>query len=57
MTDDHHHPHDVTDVVMEEKKDIPGKIGVTEWLFANESGQIAEDVNLQEIETIYNGYM
>ena len=33
------------------------KIGVTEWLFADESGKIAEDVNLHEIDTIYNGYM
>jgi hypothetical protein len=30
---------------------------VTEWLFADESGQIAQDVNLNEIEIIYNGYM
>lgn len=54
--DDHHHPHNVKDVEVSPEKSA-GKTGVTEWLFADESGQIAKDVNLKEIEIIYNGYM
>lgn len=54
--DDHHHPHNVKDAEMPEKVEV-GRTGVTEWLFADESGQIAQDVNLSEIEIIYNGYM
>jgi hypothetical protein len=35
----------------------PTKTSVTEWLFADETGKIAEDVNLHEIDAIYNGYL
>jgi len=48
----------VSDAVVEEKdKPAIAKQGLTEWLFADENGRIVEDVNLHEIETIYNGYI
>jgi hypothetical protein len=39
-----HHPHNVKDEEGPGKE--PSKLGVTEWLFADESGKIAEDANL-----------
>jgi hypothetical protein len=42
---------------LETEKTEPGKAGITEWLFSDDTGQIAENVSVKEIETIYNGYI
>jgi hypothetical protein len=39
--DDHKHPHNVKDAEISLEQKELGKTGVTEWLFADESGQIA----------------
>ena len=33
------------------------KTSVAEWLFSDENGQMAGDVNLHEMEELYNGYI
>ena len=33
------------------------KTCVAEWLFTDENGQMAGDVNTQEMEELYNGYI
>ena len=36
---------------------IVTKTCVAEWLFTDENGQMAGDVNTQEMEELYNGYI
>merc|ERR1712060_676910 len=36
---------------------IVKKTSVAEWLFSDDNGQMASDVNLHEMEELYNGYI